>query len=196
MKLRLRRRFKYALPIALLGLLSSCDAGKETSVPSRFTDNTEPTEKVIKTEAEWKELLTDEQFYVARKAGTERAFSALYKKIQAQGKGDYHCVGCNAKLFKSEHKFDSRSGWPSFYDVANSANIATKTDTSAGMVRTEVLCAKCDAHLGHLFQGENYGNPINDRYCINGVVLRFAPEETAEKTTEEVADNSKAEVAE
>lgn len=139
----------------------------------------------MKSEKEWKEILTPEQFHVARKAGTEPAFSAIYKQFSKQGNGDYHCVGCGSKLFHSTAKFDSGSGWPSFFDVASNENVVTKVDSSGGMERTEVICGKCDAHLGHLFTGEGYENPTNKRYCVNGVVLDFVPSGKESKKTKE-----------
>ena len=161
--------------------LTSCQADNN-SIKVLETAPEEPTEKVMKSEEEWKKILTPEQFRVARKAGTEPAFGAIYKQFSKQDAGDYHCVGCGAKLFTSKEKFDSGSGWPSFYDVAVKENVVTKVDNSHGWVRTEILCAKCDAHLGHLFTGENYSNPTDKRYCVNGVVLDFVPENKGTET--------------
>ncbi|MGJ8657073.1 MAG: peptide-methionine (R)-S-oxide reductase MsrB [Akkermansiaceae bacterium] len=140
----------------------------------------EPTEKVEKTEAEWKKLLTAEQFRVARKSGTELPNGEVYKQFKQQGAGAYHCVACGSKLFTSKEKFDARCGWPSFYDPANNQNVTTKEDRSLGSIRTEVNCAKCDAHLGHLFKGEGFNTPTDQRYCINGIVLKFVPDKPAE----------------
>jgi len=131
--------------------------------------------KVIKTEAEWRAQLTPEQYRVLRQAGTERAFGAAYEEFKKQGGGTYHCAGCNAELFSSKEKFDSHCGWPSFYDPANAKNVKTKEDYSFGSVRTEVLCAVCDGHLGHVFKGEGFKTPTDLRYCINGVSLKFVP---------------------
>lgn len=158
--------------------LTSCQA-KEPMETSN-TKPEEPTEKVVKTEAEWKKILTPEQFRVARKAGTERAFGDVYEQFKKQGAGAYHCAGCDAKLFSSKEKFDARCGWPAFYDPAKAENVATKEDRSYGTIRTEVICAKCDAHLGHLFKGEGFDTPKDQRYCINGIVLKFVPDK-AEK---------------
>ena len=140
----------------------------------------EPTEKVVKTEAEWKEILTPEQFRIARKAGTEAPNGDVYKQFKKQGAGAYHCAGCDAKLFSSKEKFDAQCGWPAFYDPAKAENVTTKEDRSFGSVRTEVLCAKCDAHLGHLFKGEGFNTPTDQRYCINGTVLKFVPDKAAD----------------
>ncbi len=163
--------------------LTSCQAD-ENPIKVLETAPKEPTEKIMKSEEEWKKILTPEQFRVARKAGTEPAFNAVYKQFAKQGDGDYHCVGCGSKLFHSKTKFDSGSGWPSFYDVASNENVVTKVDNSHGMERTEILCGKCDAHLGHLFTGENYGNPTKNRYCVNGIVLDFVPSDKEKKTDE------------
>ena len=136
----------------------------------------QPTEKVEMTDAEWKAQLTPEQYRVARKSGTEPANGEVYKQFKAQGTGTYFCVGCGAELFSSNEKFDSRCGWPSFYDPSKAKNVTTKDDYSGGSVRTEVICAKCDAHLGHVFKGEGFNTPTDKRFCINGIVLKFVPE--------------------
>jgi len=132
---------------------------------------------VTKTDAEWRQILTPEQYRVLRQAGTERAFGAAYEEFKKQGAGTYACAGCGAELFSSNEKFDSHCGWPSFYDPANARNVKTKEDHSGGMVRVEVTCAKCDGHLGHVFKGEGFKTPTDTRYCINGVSLKFIPKE-------------------
>lgn len=139
----------------------------------------EPTAKVVKTDDEWKKLLTAEQYHILRESGTERANGAIYKEFKNQGKGTYHCAGCNALLFSSEHKFDSGCGWPSFYDPAKAENVTLKKDVSMGMARTEVVCAKCGGHLGHVFEGEGYNTPTDQRYCINGGGLIYVPAKEA-----------------
>jgi peptide-methionine (R)-S-oxide reductase len=131
---------------------------------------------VQKTDADWRQSLTPEQYRVLREAGTERPFGPAYAEFSAQGKGVYHCAGCGAELFSSNEKFDSHCGWPSFYDPANAKNVRTRDDNSMGSTRTEVLCAICDGHLGHVFKGEGFDTPIDQRYCINGVSLRYEPE--------------------
>jgi peptide-methionine (R)-S-oxide reductase len=133
-----------------------------------------PTE-VTKTDEEWRKLLTPEQYRVLRQAGTERAFGPVYEEFKKQGGGTYVCAGCGAVLFSSKEKFDSHCGWPSFYDPANATNVVQRQDYSLGSARTEVICARCGGHLGHVFKGEGFPTPTDQRYCINGVSLRFVP---------------------
>jgi peptide-methionine (R)-S-oxide reductase len=139
------------------------------------TKNNEEAPKVVKSEEEWRKSLTPEQYRVLREAGTERAFGAAYEEFKKQGAGTYVCGACGAELFSSKEKFDSHCGWPSFYDPANAKNVITRDDYVLGTKRTEVLCARCGGHLGHVFTGEGFKTPTDKRYCINGVSLKFIP---------------------
>ncbi|MDS2171959.1 peptide-methionine (R)-S-oxide reductase MsrB [Nesterenkonia sp. CL21] len=143
------------------------------------TDQTDPDARPPGTapdfaslsDAQWRDRLTPEEYYVLRQGGTERPFTGDHGPTTQAGV--YLCRACGAELFTSQTKFDSRCGWPSFYEPATGANVRHLRDTSLGMERVEVRCGSCDSHLGHVFSGEGFDTPTDQRYCINSVSMRF-----------------------
>ncbi|QGN32890.1 peptide-methionine (R)-S-oxide reductase MsrB [Microlunatus sp. Gsoil 973] len=138
--------------------------------------NTDPAGKVgkvVKSEEEWRKLLKPSEFHVLREAGTERPFTGEYTDTKTQGV--YRCRACGTELFRSDEKFESHCGWPSFFAPLAEDRVRYITDTSLGMRRVEVRCATCDSHLGHVFEGEGYPTPTDLRYCINSISLTLEP---------------------
>lgn len=170
----MNRRFFLSTTIVLIGLaLSSHATGLSTFTP--WQDSSKGTgskgvKKVTKTDAEWKSVLTPEQYYVMRKNGTEAPYSSALNENHEQG--IFACAGCGLPLFSSKAKFDSGTGWPSFWEPIARENVIEEVDNSLSATRTEVLCARCEAHLGHVF--EDGPKPTGLRYCMNGVALKFA----------------------
>ena len=126
-----------------------------------------------KSEAEWREQLEDDEYHVLRQAGTERAFTGEYTDTETEGV--YRCRACGSELFRSDHKFHSHCGWPSFYSPLAEDRVEYIEDLSHGMKRVEVRCANCGSHMGHLFEGEGYDTPTDQRYCINSISLTLEP---------------------
>jgi peptide-methionine (R)-S-oxide reductase len=161
---------KNLLVIMTLGILLSCN--KNTPTSNTMENNSKVTEKIFKSDEEWKEILTPEQYSILRQKGTERPGTGLYD--QHFVKGTYVCAGCGQELFASDSKYDAGCGWPSFSEPSASTVVEEHRDKSYGMIRTEIVCSKCGGHLGHVF---NDGPPPTGlRYCINSASLEFKAE--------------------
>lgn len=160
--------------IALLILLSSCkqkdnNAFGQTKAPVKQTASMDTTKKIVRSDAEWKKILTPQQYHVLRDKGTDAPFTG--KLTLNKDEGMYYCAACGNELFSSDMKFESECGWPSFDREIEGGRITTKTDTSFGMARTEIMCAKCGSHLGHLFDDGPTATGL--RYCVNSTSLDF-----------------------
>lgn len=171
---------KYPLLILVTGLLQQCSYSQDNSDKAKTTNmdsvkknnpvySNSDTGKVELSEDEWKKILPQDVFYIARQKGTERPWTSKFEKFNEVG--TYYCAACGNALFKSDTKFDSGCGWPSFYEAISKTSIIYTPDNSHGMQRTEVQCGRCKAHLGHLF--DDGPPPTGLRYCINGVILDF-----------------------
>jgi peptide-methionine (R)-S-oxide reductase len=134
------------------------------------------TPKVVKSDQEWQQDLTPDEYAVLRQAATEPAWKGEYTDTKTQGV--YRCRACGAELFRSDHKFESHCGWPSFYTPLAGDSVILREDRSLFSVRTEVLCATCHSHLGHVFEGEGFDTPTDQRYCINSISLTLEPDES------------------
>ena len=154
----------------------ACGSGRGRRAPN-WSYGRDMTTQIPTTETEWRARLNPEEFRVLRQAGTEAPWTGEY--VSTRTPGMYHCRACGAELFASDTKFDSHCGWPSFYD-AKPGTVKLIEDNSLGMSRTEVRCARCNSHLGHVFAGEGYDTPTDQRYCINSVSLTLEPAKAAE----------------
>lgn len=161
---------RYFFLITIIPLFFSCQGNSQTPSTKTSTMNNDSTNKAVnKTEEEWKQVLSPEQYYVIRQKGTEAPFSGKFYKHTE--KGTYVCAACGEELFKSDTKFDAGCGWPSFFEAIDSTKITYTRDTSHGMIRTEITCTKCGGHLGHVF--DDGPQPTGLRYCVNSLSIDF-----------------------
>ncbi len=158
-------------PAALPAAVGNGKASETVEIFSEASGKVETVPKIMKTDAEWKKILTPEQYQVMRSKGTDRAFSKQCA-IPRSGKGIYQCAACGTDLFKYGNKFESGTGWPSFWNPVSEKNVVLKEDDAFGMHRVEVLCARCESHLGHIF--DDGPPPTGKRFCINATALKLA----------------------
>lgn len=169
----------YFSAVIILNLLGLYACGQESSQKEMGIENKNKALEVMKTDEEWKKELTDEQYYVLRQQGTEAPFSG--KLLMNKEKGIYKCAACGNELFTDEMKFDSHCGWPSFdAELGDGSRIKKIKDYSFGMVRTEIVCARCGGHLGHIF--DDGPTKTGQRYCVNSLSIDFTPESDSSKT--------------
>jgi len=168
--------------LSITVLFISCRPNGQSNLNQNevVSDNSE-IEKVVKSDEEWRKTLSPNEYYIARQAGTEYSFGTAYKDFKQLEKavkkeGVWECAACGHKLFAAKTSFDSGSGWPSFYEPYASNSVIEKKDFTHGWVRTEVVCAKCDAHLGHVFEGEGMNTPTDRRFCVNAGILNHESE--------------------
>lgn len=168
--------YKKYVFLIITSMLLSCNTPSSNKISNQqlIKNKTMTTPKIQKTEAEWKAILSDEEYHVLREAGTERAFTGKYTDLDADG--NYYCKACGHLLFTSTTKYHSGCGWPAFYDIANDSAVITKMDYKFGMTRIEVLCKNCHSHLGHVFD-DGPQNKTGLRYCINSISLDFKEQE-------------------